>query len=308
MNADAPTWAKAIEAFTAYVKIERGFAPGTVSSYARILGRLAAWVEGRGLAGPGDVGRKNIAAYLAHRASERSAASAAAALYTFRTFFDFLHVERMISTKAAADLEAPRVPQRVARALSRGDVDLLLAAPDTSTPRGLRDSAILETLYGSGLRVGGVVGLRLEDLHLADGYLVTFEKGSKERIAPVGARERARLEEYLARGRPELLRGGETSAVFLASHGGPLTRQRIGYIVRILALRAGLRSRVTPHVLRHTFASHLLEGGANVRLVQEMLGHADVATTQRYTHVRPAHLREVWRACHPRARGEGCGR
>jgi integrase/recombinase XerD len=224
-----------------------------------------------------------------------------------RSFHRFCVDEALASTDPSEDVHAPKVPLGIPKALSETDVEALLASVTGEDPRATRDRAILETLYASGVRITELVGLDRADLDLEGGLVRVFGKGAKERVVPIGRPARAAIATYLEQGRPELLRSGRAGrragdAVFLNARGGRLTRQGCWGIVRGAGTRAGLGDRVHPHVLRHSCATHLLDHGADIRVVQEVLGHASVSTTQVYTKVSAERLRAVYEAAHPRAR------
>ncbi|HKA92687.1 MAG TPA: tyrosine recombinase, partial [Acidimicrobiia bacterium] len=233
-------------------------------------------------------------------------ASVARALVAVRSFHRFCLEEGLLAVDPSEEVGAPRVPQGIPKALTEAEVEALLGAVVGDTAGALRDRAILETLYGTGIRISELVGLDRRDLDL-DGLVRVLGKGSKERIVPVGRSARDALGAYLAHGRPQLVRprrttGGDGEAVVLNVRGGRLSRQSCWKIVRAAGERAGLTGRLSPHVLRHSCATHMLERGADIRVVQELLGHASISTTQVYTKVSPERLRAVYEAAHPRAR------
>lgn len=222
-------------------------------------------------------------------------------LSALRGFFRHLVREGAVERDPTEHVELPRLARPLPKALSRDAAQTLVEAPDTTQPRGVRDRALLELLYATGVRASECLGLRLEDLNLAAGYVVCMGKGRKQRLVPVGAQALAWLRTYLRDVRPRHTRRRDSGRLFVNPRGGPLSRQSLWAIVRAAAARAGIRGPVSPHVLRHSFASHLLEGGADLRAVQVMLGHADIATTQIYTHLPSSALRRMYRAFHPRA-------
>jgi integrase/recombinase XerD len=230
------------------------------------------------------------------------ATSVARALSAVRSFHRFLVREGVTDRDPAAAVAQPRLPRSLPRPIPVEEVERLLDAPDPSTPAGLRDKAILELLYGSGLRISELTGSDVDDLELEDGSVRVLGKGGKEREVPLGSFAREAIEAYLTRGRPALASGATRGALFLNARGGRLSRQSCARLLGRYVRLAGIERRVTLHTLRHSFATHLLEGGADVRVVQELLGHASVATTQIYTLVSARHLREVYEESHPRAR------
>ncbi len=219
-----------------------------------------------------------------------------------RSFYQYLRLSGAVAHNPADDLQAPRTLSTLPRFLSLEDVDALLAAPDVTTPRGVRDRALIEVLYATGLRVSELVGLRLTDVRAAEGYVQCQGKGSKERIVPLGDAAADWVRRYVADARPALVRGRQSPWLFVNARGGArLSRSGFWKILKDYGQRAGLRAHLSPHVLRHSFATHLLERGADLRAIQAMLGHADLSTTQIYTHVLEARLRQVYDTFHPRA-------
>jgi integrase/recombinase XerD len=235
------------------------------------------------------------------RLEARSPRSVARWLVAVRRFFAYALGEGLVSEDPTAHLDSPRTWRSLPKVLSFQEVELLLAAPDRNAPRGLRDAAMLEVLYATGLRVSELCGLRLGDLHLDAGYLRCWGKGSKERVVPLGSEADATLQRYLAEGRPSLLAGRRTDWLFVNSRASAISRQGFWKLVKRYGIRAGIRTPLSPHVLRHSFATHLLENGADLRSVQVMLGHADISTTQIYTHVNRERLRRLYEDFHPRA-------
>ena len=293
-----------------HLRVERGAADNTLTSYQRDLARYAQFLSGRGIIDPAAVRKSDVTEFLAslrEGAPQRpalSASSAARTLVAVRGFHRFLAIEGATDTDPAVAVAPPKVPKRLPKAISITDVESLLAAASLGdTPAALRDRAMLEVLYGAGARISEAVGLDVDDVDLDQGSVRLLGKGSKERIVPLGGYAREALTAYLVRARPAMgLRGKGTPALFLNLRGGRLSRQGAWAAIHAAAERAGLRDTVSPHTLRHSFATHLLEGGADVRVVQELLGHASVTTTQIYTMVTVQHLREVYAEAHPRAR------
>jgi integrase/recombinase XerD len=218
-----------------------------------------------------------------------------------RAFCRYLRQEGVLATDALLDLETPRIPQRLPHFLSVEEVDCLLRQPRLDTPRGLRDAAMLEVLYATGLRVSELVTLPMSALHLVEGWIKVRGKGGKERLIPLGEQAVARLRAYLSGPRERLMRGRRTTQVFVNGRGTGMTRQGFWKLLRGYAGRAGITKPISPHALRHSFATHLLERGADLRSVQQMLGHSDISTTQIYTHVLEARLRAAYQRYHPRA-------
>lgn len=299
-----------------HLTVERGLSPNTLSAYRRDLGRYVAFLERRGVSAPADVDEATIRSFLASLSAstygedERPyrATSVARTISAVRSFHRFLLREGAAERDPATAVRQPKLPRSLPRPLPVDEVARLLEAPEEGTPVGLRDRALLELLYGSGLRVSELVGLDVDDVDLEEGAVRVLGKGGKEREVPVGRFGREAVEAYLTRARPAFVAAASRGALFLNRRGGRLTRQSVNRMLAAQVKAAGIERRVTPHSLRHSFATHLLEGGADVRVVQELLGHASVATTQVYTLVTEEHLREVYYSSHPRARrgsGEG---
>ncbi len=299
-----------------HLRVERGRSEHTLRAYRRDTDRYLRYLEGRGVRAPEDVRERHVTDFLAHlRAGDEehrplAATSAARAVVAVRGLHRFLAVEGEVSDDPAQEVQPPTPPRRLPKALPVDQVERLLQAASLGdTPAALRDRALLEVLYGCGARVSEAVALDLDDLELgrADdgggGVVRLFGKGRKERIVPMGRYARDALDAWIVRGRPGMAAAGRgTPAVFVNARGGRLSRQSAWSAIKSAAERAALQGDVSPHTLRHSFATHLLDGGADVRVVQELLGHASVTTTQIYTHVSTQHLREVYAQAHPRAR------
>ncbi|HEU0132318.1 MAG TPA: site-specific tyrosine recombinase XerD [Mycobacteriales bacterium] len=290
-----------------HLAVERGLAGNSLSSYRRDLRRYAAVVgEDTPLASVAEADVARFVSVLREGSAGHppvKASSAARALVAVRGLHKFAVREGWAPLDVAREVRPPVLPRSLPKAIAFDDVKRLIeAAAFDQTPRALRDGALVELLYGSGARISEVVGLDLDDVDVASGAVRLFGKGSKERVVPFGSYARAALEAYLVRARPVLAAAGRgTPAVFLNARGGRLSRQSAWTVLRTAADRAGLAAVVSPHTLRHSFATHLLDGGADVRVVQELLGHASVTTTQVYTLVTVDRLREVYAAAHPRA-------
>ncbi|MCW3494816.1 site-specific tyrosine recombinase XerD [Microbacterium sp. SSM24] len=310
---------RAVDAYLRHITIERGLSDNTVAAYRRDLAGYVAWLAARGIGDSSEVTSAVVAEFAGERASAQpavAASSLARLQSSVRGLHRFLAREGIENVDPSARLRPPKQPQRLPKALTIDQVEALLEAsgPAPSTEAdaapgaapgdlvGLRDRALLELLYATGARVSEVVQLDVDDLAHGDVIRVRG-KGSKERIVPVGSYARAAVDAYLTRARPELSRRGRaTPKLFLGARGAPLSRQSAWLIIHDAADRAQLTAHVSPHTLRHSFATHLLQGGADVRVVQELLGHASVATTQIYTHVSVDALRDVYVTSHPRAR------
>jgi integrase/recombinase XerD len=296
----------AVDTYLRHVSIERGLSVNTVAAYRRDLVIYAGWLAGQELDDPGAITPAQVSAFVRflgqREESPLTASSIARILSTVRGLHRFLLEEGLVEADAAHDAKPPKLSSRLPKAISIEQVEALLAATDGDSVQQLRDKALLELLYATGARVSEVVGLNVDDVIEADVVRVRG-KGDKQRIVPVGSYARAALDAYLVRARPILSsRGKATPALFLGVRGQRVSRQNAWLIIRSAAERAGLEMEVSPHTLRHSFATHLLAGGADVRVVQELLGHSSVATTQIYTLVTADTLRDMYTTAHPRAR------
>jgi len=288
-----------IDQFIQHLRLERGLADNTVQAYSRDLARLGRFLEQENLS-PQTVPRDRIIAHLSSLRGSLSARSIARTVSSIRSFFRFMAAEGHIQENPTRLLETPRLPRKLPDILSIDEIDRLLSRPDPSTPAGSRDRAMLELLYASGLRVSELIGLKVLNVNLEAGYLRTVGKGARERLVPIGEKAIEAVRAYLSGGRPHLVRGVHLPHLFLNRRGRPLTRQGFWKIIKQYGQLAGIQKEITPHTLRHSFASHLLAAGADLRAVQVMLGHEDIATTQIYTHVTRERLREIHETCHPR--------
>jgi integrase/recombinase XerD len=289
----------ALASWLDYLAAERGLARNSLAAYRRDLEALGRAMGGRPLTA---ATQDDLIATLRRMRSEgKSPRSVARWLVAVRGFYAWLVADGVLAENPAARLDPPKLWKTLPKVLDGTDVVRLIEAPDRGDPRGRRDAAMLEVLYATGLRVSELVGLRLGDLHLDGGYLRCIGKGSKERVVPLGGEANAALQSYLAEGRPALLGERRSDAVFVGRRGAPLTRQGFWKLLKAHARRAGIRASLSPHVVRHSFATHLLENGADLRAVQLLLGHADISTTQIYTHVNRERLKRLYRDFHPRA-------
>jgi len=294
--------ARALDDFLSMLSAERNASRHTLDAYRRDVRDFFELLHRRRVT-PATARPDDVVAWLEHqRKSGRKASTVARRMAALRGFYAHLVRERVLSRDPTEHIEQPRLSRPLPRTLSREAVAALVESPDVTTPRGLRDRALLELLYASGLRASECLALRVGDVNRTAGYLQAMGKGRKERLVPIGAEALAWLERYLTVGRPALLgRGRESPLIFVNPRGRALSRQSLWQLVLRAARRAGLRQRVSPHTLRHCFASHLLEGGADLRAVQAMLGHADIATTQIYTHLPSSTIRRMYDRFHPRA-------
>lgn len=295
-----------VEEYLAYLQFERGLSDNTIASYRRDLAQYDAFLRNQGLRAP-EATTENIREFLQVLIDERSPTTATIARKTsvLKNFHRFLCREGIAVDDPTTPLQSPKREQRLPTVLNMGEVRLLLSQPGGLSPQALRDTAMLELLYGAGLRVSELTGLKVGDVDMEGGYVRCMGKGSKERMIPVGDPALEAVRRYIERGRPRIGKSIITDHLFLNRFGRGLTRQSIHKILTRYAGQAGLSKKVTPHTLRHSFATHLLAGGADLRSVQEMLGHADVSTTQIYTHLSRQRLRDIYYNSHPRARRAG---
>ncbi|WP_166869717.1 site-specific tyrosine recombinase XerD [Salinibacterium sp. ZJ70] len=300
-----------LDRYVRHVAIERGLSENTIAAYQRDLTAFVEALRARGIADATAVDAESVRSYvvgLRERATPLSPASTARIVSSIRGFMRFLVEEGVLSQDPAESLLVPKQPKRLPKALSVAQVEALLAATDGDDPVRMRDKALLELLYATGARVSEAVTLDVDDLVGAEGtpeLIRVIGKGDKQRIVPLGSFARSAVEAYLVRARPLLASGGSaTPALFVGARGARLSRQNAWLVIRAAAERAGITTDVSPHSLRHSFATHLLAGGADVRVVQELLGHASVATTQLYTHVSIDGLRDAYQQAHPRARAQ----
>lgn len=290
-----------IHEFITYLSVERGLATNTLESYGRDLRQYSEYLEADSETLDA-VSRSTVVAYLLHLQGQgKATATIARRLAALKAFYQFLLRERRINQDPTANLESPKLEKRLPKVLTVREVERLLAQPDPAQPAGMRDRAMLELLYATGIRVSELVSLSVVDVNLEMGYIRCSGKGAKERIVPLGSLAIQSCREYLERARGRLVKHESEEALFVNHHGHRLTRQGFWKIVKKYADDAKIEKEITPHTLRHSFATHLLENGADLRSVQEMLGHADISTTQIYTHVTKGRLKEVYARTHPRA-------
>lgn len=290
--------------FIHFMTVEKGLSKNTIISYERDLKHYLQHLQHREqLQSLNEVSRVHIVQFLGHLSGEgKSAKTLARHIASVRAFHQFLLREKAADQDPSVHIETPRIEQKLPRILSFSEVEKLLEAPDTAIPIGLRDRAMLEVLYATGIRVTELINLDLDNVHLTMGFIRCVGKGNKERIIPIGKFATEIIEKYLQDSRPKLRSPKyKTEALFLNHHGNRLTRQGFWLIMKKLASEAKIQKELTPHTLRHSFATHLLENGADLRAVQEMLGHADISTTQIYTHVTKTRLKDVYTKFHPRA-------
>ena len=291
-----------LEQFLTYLRAGRNASPYTVKNYCNDISQFLDYCRDQGVSSPGQVDRSLLRSYLAELdAAGYVKASIARRVAELRAFGDYLVREEVLEYNPFRMVSAPRIPKRLPHYLTIAELQALLAVPDTSTPLGLRDRAIVEVLYAAGLRVSELTGLNVADVDLVQAQVRVMGKGGKERIGLLGKPAVRAVRTYLQSGRPALAGQRSADALWLNNRGGRLTTRGVAFTLSKTGKQAGIRTPVTPHVLRHTFATHLLDGGADLRVVQELLGHADLVTTQIYTHVSQSRAREVYLRAHPRA-------
>jgi integrase/recombinase XerD len=293
---------QAVDAYLMYCRVELNRSANTMDAYSRDLRMFVEFCAKLGITKPGQVDRPLIAKYLAaRRKSEMAEATITRNLVVVRTFFKYLTMEGMIPADPAELVEMPRVRRKLPQALTLEQVERLLDAPDLSKPIGLRDRAMLAVLYATGLRVSELVNLKTRLINREAGFVRVLGKGDKERMVPFGPVALKHVETYLVEGRPELLKKkGDSPELFVTNRGSGMTREAFWHIIKKYARIAKIPGAVSPHTLRHSFATHLIEHGADLRFVQEMLGHADISTTEIYTHVNRARLSQIHKKHHPR--------
>ena len=291
-----------IEQFLDYVALERGLSENTRKAYFVDLRNLAAFLETRKIRSPSRVTRKDILDFLmSEKDRGLSVSSISRRLVAIKVFFAYLQREGLLARNITEVMDSPKLWKMLPGVLSMREVDRLLVVPAGEGRIALRDRALLELLYATGMRVSEISGLKLDDVHFDSGYVRCLGKGNKVRVVPFGEKSRSSLQRYIDEARPAFVRDQSVTEVFLTYRGQQFTRKGIWKLIRRYAMRAGIDKPVSPHTLRHSFASHLLANGAPLRVIQEMLGHADIATTQVYTHVDQGRLRAVHARYHPRA-------
>lgn len=291
---------QAVEAFIVYLHNTKKMADNTVQSYRRDLHKLHGFLAEMGIEKVEDITKTNLNSYILYLEKKHmSPATISRNIASIKAFYHFMFKERMVEEDASEDLKAPKVEKRMPEIMTVAEVDRLLAQPAGDTPKDLRDKAMLELLYATGIRVSELISLKLADVNLKMGF-VMCKDGSKERVIPFGNQARVSLIKYLEQGREALLLTREEEILFVNCSGRPMSRQGFWKLIKTYGAKAGIASEITPHTLRHSFAAHLVENGADLHSVQEMLGHSDVSTTQIYANMNHNRIREVYAKAHPR--------
>ena len=293
----------ALQDYLHFLKVERQLADNTISSYKRDLTSYIGWFVQHSTELQ-SINQQKITEYLhSLKESGKSSRTVSRQISSIRSFHQFMLRDKVTDTDPTVHLELPKLEQKLPRVLSPADIDTIIDTVGTTTPQSIRDTAMIELLYGTGMRVSELIGMNVSDINLTMGFVRVFGKGSKERIVPIGTTAVNACTAYLEDVRPEFVSAARSDrdALFLNGRGGRLTRQSIWSLLRSVSERAQLTQKLTPHMLRHSFATHLVENGADLRSVQEMLGHADISTTQIYTHVSKTRLKDVYSQYHPRA-------
>ncbi|MGQ0792967.1 MAG: site-specific tyrosine recombinase XerD [Deltaproteobacteria bacterium] len=291
-----------LDAFLSYTVAVKGLSKNTIEAYGRDIAKFIAYAQRQGLCHPSEVEYTHIIGFLSEiREGGLDGKSVARTLVSVKQFFKFLLMDKIIHKDATHLIRTPKTKRSLPDVISLDDVEKLLAAPDETTPEGIRDGAMLELLYATGIRVSELVSLYLNSVNFELGFIIVHGKGAKERLVPVGERARFKLQQYLDVARLNLLKSGSSADLFVTRRGSGMTRQRFWQKIKQCALKAGIMKNISPHKLRHSFATHLLERGADLRAIQLMLGHSDISTTQIYTHVERERLKEIHKKHHPRS-------
>jgi integrase/recombinase XerD len=290
-----------VDRYINFLLVEKGLASATIESYSSDLARFSDFLEKHKISDIVKTDTAVILKYLIHlRDEDLEARSRARHLVTLRGFFRFLVQEKILKQNPAKIIDLPKSGLKLPDVLSAEEIQLILNTPDPKTHRGARDAAMLELLYAAGLRVSELINVKVRDVNLEVGFVRTMGKGSKERVVPIGSHARDKITDFIKHARPRLLKQHVSQFLFVARAGKPMTRQGFWKLIKQYAVKAGIDKEITPHTFRHSFASHLLEGGADLRSVQMMLGHVDISTTQIYTHVAREHLKRMHEKYHPR--------
>jgi len=291
-----------LDSFLAYLAVEKGLSKNTLESYGRDVRKLVLYLEEIKISSVQDIKYGIILDFLSHFKKQGfSDTTTVRTIVSIKQFFKYLLVEKIIKENPTSQIMTPKMKKIIPGVISLEEVERILASPNESTPEGIRDTAMLEVLYATGIRVSELIGLKLNDVNFEMGFIVVYGKGSKERIVPMGAQALEKLKPYMELSRPALLKTKESKALFVTRRGKGMTRQGFWKLIKTHAINSGISKNISPHTLRHSFATHLLERGADLRSIQIMLGHSDISTTQIYTHVESERLKEIHKKYHPRS-------
>lgn len=291
-----------LDSFLSYLAVEKGLSENTLESYGRDVRKFLSFIEKDGISSPEKIKYNHILDFLTHFKEQGfTATTIVRSVVSVKQFFKYLLLEKILEEDPTAHIRTPKMKKAIPGVITLDEVERILSAPDESTPEGLRDAAMLEVLYATGIRVSELIGLKLNDVNFEHGFVIVYGKGSKERIVPMGDKAKNKLLDYLRDSRPTLLKSREAKTLFVTRRGKGMTRQGFWKIIKNYALKGGVNKKISPHTLRHSFATHLLERGADLRTIQVMLGHSDISTTQIYTHVESERLKEIHKKYHPRS-------
>jgi len=290
-----------IKEFMDYLSVERGLSKNTLESYGRDLNKYAVYLKKNGIADINKVRRPDIQNFMMGLKDDKlNASSIARNLVAIKIFHRYLTSQRLLKEDVTSVIETPKLWKTLPDVLDLKEVESILDSPNTRLKQGIRDKAALELMYATGMRVSELVNLKLTDLHMEMGFVRCLGKGQKERVIPVGSKAKEALQKYFEKARPKFLKKGDSAALFLTRLGKPMSRQTFWMVIKRYVKDARIKKRVTPHTLRHSFATHLLHNGADLRIVQELLGHANISTTQIYTHINKERLKQIHQKFHPR--------
>lgn len=291
-----------LDSFLTYLTIEKGLSKNTLESYGRDVRKFLAFLEKGQIKTVQEIKYENILDFLSDfKKKDFSDTTTVRTIVSIKQFFKYLLLEKIIKEDPTSQIHTPKMKKSIPGVISLEDVEKVLSSPDESTPEGVRDLAMLEVLYATGIRVSELIGLKLNEVNFEMGFVIVYGKGSKERIVPIGGQAQEKLKTYMTESRAVLLKEREAKELFVTRRGKGMTRQGFWKLIKNYALKAGITKDVSPHTLRHSFATHLLERGADLRTIQIMLGHSDISTTQIYTHVENERLKEIHKKYHPRS-------
>jgi integrase/recombinase XerD len=291
-----------LDSFLAYITVEKGLSKNTLESYGRDVGKFLVFLEERGVKSVHEIKYENILDFLSiFKKQGFSDTTTVRTIVSIKQFFKYLLIEKIIKEDPSSQIQTPKMKKSIPGVISLEDVEKILSSPDEKTPEGVRDLAMLELLYATGIRVSELINLKQNEVNFEMGFIIVYGKGSKERIVPMGAEAQEKLKAYMEKSRPALLKQRECKELFVTRRGKGMSRQGFWKLIKGYALKSNIPKSISPHTLRHSFATHLLERGADLRTIQIMLGHSDISTTQIYTHVENERLKEIHKKYHPRS-------